>query len=71
MNLRQLGDSDLRVSEIGLGSWLTYGGGVGDESARECVDAAFDAGIVCANASASGIQLDEQTLAEIDRAPSR
>jgi aryl-alcohol dehydrogenase-like predicted oxidoreductase len=45
MRLRQLGDSDLQVSEISLGSWLTYGGGVSDEQARACVDAAFDAGI--------------------------
>jgi 1-deoxyxylulose-5-phosphate synthase len=45
MQLRQLGDSDLQVSEISLGSWLTYGGGVEDERARACVDAAFDAGI--------------------------
>ena len=28
MRYRQLGDSDLHVSEISLGSWLTYGGGV-------------------------------------------
>ena len=45
MRYRQLGDSDLKVSEISLGSWLTYGGGVGDESARACVEAAFEAGI--------------------------
>jgi aryl-alcohol dehydrogenase-like predicted oxidoreductase len=45
MRLRQLGNSDLQVSEISLGSWLTYGGGVADEQARACVDAAFDAGI--------------------------
>src|SRR5438128_8411507 len=45
MRYRQLGDSDLQVSEIGLGSWLTYGGGVGDEAAKACVDAAFEAGI--------------------------
>ena len=45
MRYRQLGDSDLNVSEISLGSWLTYGGGVGDESARACVDAAFEVGI--------------------------
>jgi aryl-alcohol dehydrogenase-like predicted oxidoreductase len=45
MRYRQLGDSDLHVSEIGLGSWLTYGGGVSDDQARACVDAAFDVGI--------------------------
>jgi aryl-alcohol dehydrogenase-like predicted oxidoreductase len=45
MRLRQLGDSDLQVSEICLGSWLTYGGGVGDDQAEACVAAAFDAGI--------------------------
>jgi aryl-alcohol dehydrogenase-like predicted oxidoreductase len=45
MRYRQLGDSGLQVSEISLGSWLTYGGGVGDDQARACVDAAFDAGI--------------------------
>jgi aryl-alcohol dehydrogenase-like predicted oxidoreductase len=45
MEYRQLGDSDLTVSEISLGSWLTYGGGVDDAQARACVDAAFDAGI--------------------------
>ncbi len=45
MRYRQLGSSDLTVSEISLGSWLTYGGGVGDDQARACVDAAFDAGI--------------------------
>jgi 1-deoxyxylulose-5-phosphate synthase len=45
MRYRQLGDSDLNVSEISLGSWLTYGGGVGDDAARACVDAAFEVGI--------------------------
>jgi aryl-alcohol dehydrogenase-like predicted oxidoreductase len=45
MNLRQLGSSDLQVSEISLGSWLTYSGGVERERARACVEAAFDAGI--------------------------
>jgi aryl-alcohol dehydrogenase-like predicted oxidoreductase len=42
---RQLGDSDLEVSEISLGSWLTYGGGVEREYARACVDRAFELGI--------------------------
>jgi 1-deoxyxylulose-5-phosphate synthase len=45
MRFRQIGSSDLQVSEISLGSWLTYGGGVADEQARACVDAAFEAGI--------------------------
>jgi aryl-alcohol dehydrogenase-like predicted oxidoreductase len=42
---RRLGDSDLEISEISLGSWLTYSGGVGRERAEACTDAAFDAGI--------------------------
>ena len=29
MNYRRLGSSDLEVSEISLGSWLTFAGGVG------------------------------------------
>ncbi len=45
MNLRKLGSSDLQVSEISLGSWLTYSGGVELEQAKACVEAAFDAGI--------------------------
>ena len=45
MRYRQLGKSDLHVSEISLGSWLTYGGGVADDPAKACVEAAFDEGI--------------------------
>ncbi|MBA3669842.1 MAG: aldo/keto reductase family protein [Sphingomonas sp.] len=45
MLYRQLGSSDLRISEISLGSWLTYGVGVDAGVARQCLDAAFDAGI--------------------------
>ena len=33
------------MSEIGLGSWLTFGAGVGRGDAEACVDAAFEAGI--------------------------
>jgi aryl-alcohol dehydrogenase-like predicted oxidoreductase len=42
---RQLGSSDLHVSEISLGSWLTYGGGIPREQAEACVATAFDVGI--------------------------
>ncbi len=45
MRYRKLGSSDLEVSEISLGSWLTYSGGVAAEQARACTDAAFDAGV--------------------------
>jgi aryl-alcohol dehydrogenase-like predicted oxidoreductase len=45
MNYRQLGDSDLRVSEVSLGSWLTYSGGVEREQTVACTKAAFDADI--------------------------
>ena len=45
MRFRQLGSSDLEVSEIALGSWLTYGLGVDDSAARACVDKAFEVGI--------------------------
>jgi aryl-alcohol dehydrogenase-like predicted oxidoreductase len=45
MRYRKLGASTLQVSEIALGSWLTYGVGVEQRDARDCLRAAFDAGI--------------------------
>jgi 1-deoxyxylulose-5-phosphate synthase len=45
MRLRKLGLSEIEVSEISLGSWLTYSGGVAREQAEACVRAAFEAGI--------------------------
>ena len=45
MRYRRLGSSNLEVSEISLGSWLTYSGGVGAEQAEACVRRAFDVGI--------------------------
>jgi aryl-alcohol dehydrogenase-like predicted oxidoreductase len=42
---RRLGSSDLDVSEISLGSWLTYGGGVDRANAEACVAKAFEVGI--------------------------
>ena len=45
MRFRKLGSSDIEVSEISLGSWLTYSGGVERDQARACVEAAFDEGI--------------------------
>jgi aryl-alcohol dehydrogenase-like predicted oxidoreductase len=45
MKFRKLGSSQIDVSEISLGSWLTYSGGVAREQAQACVRAAFEAGI--------------------------
>jgi aryl-alcohol dehydrogenase-like predicted oxidoreductase len=45
MRYRKLGSSDLEVSEISLGSWLTYAGGVEADQTRACTEAAFEAGI--------------------------
>ncbi len=45
MKYRELGDSGISVSEICLGSWLTYGVGVEADAARACLDRAFDEGI--------------------------
>ena len=45
MRYRRLGESSLKVSEIALGSWLTYGGGVSHDRAISCVHHAFDVGI--------------------------
>ena len=45
MQYRKLGDSDLEVSEISLGSWLTYGVGVEADKARACLEEAFEQGI--------------------------
>ena len=45
MEFRQLGDSDLHVSEICLGTWTTFGGSLEDDAAIALVDAAFATGI--------------------------
>jgi voltage-dependent potassium channel beta subunit len=45
MKYRRLGNSGLKVSEISLGSWLTYGGYVGKEQAISIIDKAYELGI--------------------------
>jgi aryl-alcohol dehydrogenase-like predicted oxidoreductase len=45
MQYRQLGNSDLTVSELALGSWLTYSGGVERQQAEACVHKALEVGI--------------------------
>ncbi len=45
MNYRRLGSAGLKVSELSLGSWVTYGGQVGEEVAVKCMSVAYDAGV--------------------------
>ena len=45
MRYRRLGSSDLEISEISLGSWLTFGGGISNAQAEACVAKAFELGI--------------------------
>jgi aryl-alcohol dehydrogenase-like predicted oxidoreductase len=66
MKYRQLGSSDLKVSEISLGSWLTYGVGVERDSAAQCVDRAFDLGInFIDTANVYGVGAAESFLGEV------
>jgi aryl-alcohol dehydrogenase-like predicted oxidoreductase len=63
---RKLGDSELEVSEISLGSWLTFGEGVEREQTEACTRAAFDAGITLFDTSnAYGRGTAEQVWGEI------
>ncbi|WP_080838850.1 aldo/keto reductase family protein [Cohnella massiliensis] len=45
MNYRKMGGTGLKVSEISLGSWLTYGGYVEKENAVKSIETAYDLGI--------------------------
>ena len=45
MNYRRLGRSGLKVSELSFGSWVTYGNQMGADVARDCMAAAYDAGV--------------------------
>ncbi len=45
MQFRTLGHSGLKLSVIGLGSWLTYGNTVGGDVARKCVLRAWEQGV--------------------------
>jgi voltage-dependent potassium channel beta subunit len=45
MNYRRCGRSGLELSELSLGSWVTYGNQLDEGLARECMAAAHDAGV--------------------------
>src|SRR4051812_4366794 len=45
MRYRRLGAAGVKVSEIALGSWLTYGGHVEDAAAEACIHRAYELGV--------------------------
>ena len=45
MEYRQLGKFGVKVSEVALGSWLTYGGAIETNIAESCIDKAYELGI--------------------------
>ena len=45
MEYRNLGRSGVKVSEVSLGSWLTYGGSVAAEQATNCIHKAYELGV--------------------------
>lgn len=45
MRYRKLGRWGVQVSEVGLGSWLTYGGSVDEADAIACLQRAYDLGV--------------------------
>jgi len=45
LNYRRLGSAGLKLSELSLGAWVTYGGQVGEEVAVKCMSRAYDAGV--------------------------
>lgn len=45
MHYRRLGRSGLKISEISLGSWVTFGAQLGEEAASELIHAACDQGV--------------------------
>lgn len=45
MEYRHLGKAGIRVSALSLGAWVTYGGQVGEDTAAQCMQVAFDAGV--------------------------
>ena len=69
MQYRRLGHSGLQVSELSLGSWVTYHNQVDSAAAREMMAAAFDAGVnFFDNAEAYAIGQSEVVMGEAIRA---
>jgi voltage-dependent potassium channel beta subunit len=72
LEYRQIGKYGIRVSEVGLGSWLTYGNATENDTAAACIDRAYELGVNffdTANAYAAGEseRVVGKALAKYDR----
>jgi voltage-dependent potassium channel beta subunit len=66
MRYRRLGRSGLKVSELSLGAWITYGSQVGDATAFECMTRAYESGVnFFDNAEAYGSGQAETTMGNV------
>src|SRR5450759_3264212 len=45
MQYRRMGQAGLKLSELSLGSWVTFGAQISDPVAKQCMVAAYDAGV--------------------------
>jgi len=66
MIYRRLGSSGLKVSALSYGAWVTFGQQIGDDTARACMTAAYDAGVnFFDNAEAYADGKAEETMGRI------
>lgn len=66
MEYNNLGKAGLKVSELSLGSWLTFGGGVDIKAAGELMRCAFDQGVnFFDNAEVYGHGASEEIMGEV------
>ena len=65
MNYRRIGNAGIKVSELSLGSWVTFHNQVDPSLARECMAAAWDRGVnFFDNAEAYALGKSEEIMGE-------
>jgi voltage-dependent potassium channel beta subunit len=65
MNYRRIGSAGIKVSELSLGSWVTFHNQVDTGAARECMAAAWDRGVnFFDNAEAYALGKSEEIMGE-------
>ena len=66
MNYRRIGRAGIKLSELSLGSWVTYGNQMDANAARECMAAAWDRGVnFFDNAEAYALGRSEEIMGDV------